>query len=130
MIAGTVARMIIDDAGRLNRYADLLPGVAEAAAWLEGRDLGALVAEGDRTIRIDGERLLVMPQTQPLKTEADAKWEAHRRYADVQVVVGSQPEGFGWCPLREELAVKEPHDDARDVAFYEGPAAGSRCGSP
>ncbi len=66
-----------------------------------------------------------MPQTQPLKAQAAAKWEAHRRYADVQVVVGTQPEGFGWCPLREGLAVKEPHDEGRDVAFYEGPAARS-----
>ncbi|BAM04772.1 YhcH/YjgK/YiaL family protein [Phycisphaera mikurensis] len=116
--------MIVDDIARLGRYAGLMPGVAQAAAWLDGRDLDALVAEGDRTIPLVGERLLVMPQTQPLKPREEARWEAHRRYADIQVVLGDR-EGFGWCPLRDDLTLSVPHDPERDVAFYEGPAAGS-----
>ena len=124
--------MIVDDVERLSRYVGLLPGLAQAVAWLDGKDLEALVAEGDRTVPLVGERLLVMPQTQPLKPRGEAKWEAHRRYVDVQICVGAGSasgggggEGFGWCPLRESLAVAEPHDDARDVAFYEEPAPGS-----
>lgn len=130
--------MIVDDVQRLGRYAGLLPGLAQAAAWLDGRDLGALVAEGDNTVPLVGERLLAMPQTQPLKPRGEARWEAHRRYADVQVCVGVSPsggggggeaeggaEGFGWCPLRGGLPVAEPHDGARDVTFYAEPAPGS-----
>jgi len=43
--------------------------------------------------------------------------EAHRRFADVHLVVQGR-EAIGWAPLRPGLAVKRPYDPASEIEFF------------
>jgi biofilm protein TabA len=54
-------------------------------------------------------------QTRP---RSEGRWEAHRAFWDLQLVL-SGTEHFGWAPL-EDLVVKDPFDESRDIMFLEG----------
>lgn len=121
--------MILDSIDRLAECEAVVPGAREAAAWLSAQSPEQLLVEGNPTVEIRGKALRVMLLSEPLKPQAAARWEAHRRCTDIQVLLrGTQTgagEGFGWCPLRPELAVSEPYDAQRDVVFYEAAAPAS-----
>jgi len=46
------------------------------------------------------------------------RWEAHRRYIDIQYLV-SGIERIGYTPVAN-LALTTPYDEDKDVAFYQG----------
>jgi YhcH/YjgK/YiaL family protein len=48
---------------------------------------------------------------------AQARWEIHRRYLDVQYIVQGG-ERIGFAPYTEGLKVDEAYDPQRDIAFY------------
>lgn len=83
--------MIIDTLDKIGRYAALSEGFARAAGFLITTDLYALPC--GRT-EIDGERVYVIKSQTKLSRDSMA-WEAHARYADVQVILGGR-ERFGW----------------------------------
>jgi YhcH/YjgK/YiaL family protein len=96
-------------------YRGLGPGIAAALDWLTAADVLRL-APGRH--ELDGDRLVAIVQryrTQPL---AEAIWEAHRRYLDVQYVAEGT-ERIGYRPLEEGLAVKQPYDQGKDAALFE-----------
>jgi YhcH/YjgK/YiaL family protein len=78
----------------------------------------------DGRVEIEGERLFALVQTYPPKPVEGAKFEAHRRYADVQYIAAGA-EMIGHAPTGT-LAVETPYDAAKDIAFYAQPA----CWSP
>jgi len=105
--------MIMDAIARGAAYAALHPGFAKAFAFLREKDLAALP---DGRYELDGDRVYVLVMTVDGRGKADAKFEAHRRYIDIQAVV-SGDEVMGWSPIaacREPL----PFDAAKDVGFY------------
>lgn len=107
--------MILDKLENADQYKSLHPQIAAAIDWLKKTDLAALPL--GKTV-IDGERLFALVQEYTPKEPELLKYEAHRRYWDVQVVV-SGTERMGWAHL-SQMAVSEPHDEARDVAFFRG----------
>ncbi len=107
--------MILDKLTSADQYKTLHPRIAAALDWLAKTDLAALPL--GKTV-IDGEHLFALVQEYTPKDPALLKYEAHRRYWDVQVVA-SGSERMGWAHL-SQMTVSEPHDSERDVAFYRG----------
>ena len=65
---------------------------------------------------LDGEQLFAIVLA-VAKDEADTRFEAHKKYADIQYVIAGR-ERIGVVPL-ESARMVEPYDDAKDIAFFE-----------
>jgi len=108
--------MIVDQLKNWRRYAALRE-LRPAFEYLEGHATGEDLADG--RIEIDGTRLFALPQTYETKPVAGSKFEAHRKYADVQYIA-SGAELIGYAPT-ESLSVETPYDEQKDIAFYAPP---------
>ena len=106
--------MLIDHLSNSPLYASLHPRLAQALEFLRG-DMLALPL--GKTV-IDGENLFALVQEYQPKREEDCRWEAHRRYWDVQFIAQGA-ERMGWART-SEMEVTEPHSLERDVAFFAG----------
>lgn len=107
--------MILDLLSNSAIYLRLHPRLAAALDWLRTTDLASLPL--GKTI-IDGERLFALIQEYTPKPSELGKFEAHRRYWDVQYVARGE-EGMGWANL-SEMTVSESYSQERDVAFFTG----------
>ncbi len=108
--------MILDTLDNRGFYRGLAPRIVAALDFLQATDLAALPL--GKTV-IDGERLFALVQEYSPKPASMGKFEAHRRYWDVQYVVRGV-ERMGYSHL-SRMTVSEPHSDERDVAFFTGP---------
>ncbi len=108
--------MILDKLQNSDQYKTLHPRIAAAFDWLKQTDLAALPL--GKTV-IDGEHLFALTQEYTPKEPELLKYEAHRRYWDVQVVAAGV-ERMGWAPL-SQMTLSEPYSADRDVAFFRGP---------
>ncbi|GHD58020.1 YhcH/YjgK/YiaL family protein [Jeongeupia chitinilytica] len=91
--------------------------VNRAFEALAAHDLDTLPAG---RYEIDGDRLFFMIQemiTQPFDA---GRPEAHRRYADIQLLLSGE-EGYGVAPADPALAVLDDFFDSRDIAFFAPP---------
>jgi biofilm protein TabA len=107
--------MILDRLEHASRYAGLEKSIREALDYLRSVDFSRL-PEGRHTI--DGDRLFALVQRYRPKPPAEATWEAHRRYADVQYVIEGS-ERIGYAPLVDGVAVTRPYDAEKDVVFFD-----------
>jgi biofilm protein TabA len=107
--------MILDLLSNTNLYRGLPAGLVAALDFLQGTDLTKLPIG---KTAIDGERLFALVHEYEPKTAGELKFEAHRRYWDVQFVV-SGTERMGWN-ARSRMTVSEAHDAELDVAFFQG----------
>ncbi len=107
--------MILDVLENVEFYRGLPKPLVAALEYLQATDLAALPI--GKTV-IDGERLFALTQEYTPKPAALLKFEAHRRYWDVQYVVHGV-ERMGWNMLAR-MSVSEPYDAERDVAFFRG----------
>jgi YhcH/YjgK/YiaL family protein len=106
--------MILDTIQNAERYYALHPGFKAAFDWLRGQS-GAKLPAGRQ--EIDGTRLYANVITEGGRGQARAKFEAHRRYIDIQYVV----EGFdlmGWRHLDATMKGRG-FDAAKDVELFE-----------
>jgi len=87
--------MILDSLQSSGRYDALGPRFAEAFRWLRSVDHHGL-PDGKRELAGDG--LYVLVQRGLGKAREQVKWEAHRRYADIQMVCEGT-EDMAWEPL-------------------------------
>lgn len=67
---------------------------------------------------IDGDNIFALVQEFESNPRETGKWEAHRRYADIQFIA-SGTEMMG-CASLGDLTVTEAYDAERDVVFLEG----------
>jgi YhcH/YjgK/YiaL family protein len=65
---------------------------------------------------IDGEHVYVSVVEGPTRDIKDTKWEAHRRYVDIQCVVRGT-ETMGIAPV-DQAEIIESFDEVRDIGFY------------
>jgi biofilm protein TabA len=65
---------------------------------------------------IDGDNLYATVSEYTTKNEADAKFEAHQKYIDIQYVI-SGTEQMSVAPLNLLKEVVTPYDSAKDVGF-------------
>ena len=108
--------MIIDTMERLDAYAALGENFRTAVEYLKTTDLKA-VPIGRHAI--DGDRVYVLSQELHL-TEKEMKWEAHARYADIQVILdGCERFGWGYEGKLDELDAEKDFRTCSDVKFLE-----------
>jgi YhcH/YjgK/YiaL family protein len=62
---------------------------------------------------------------QEYDTKTESKWEAHRKYIDVQYII----EGVEVMDVDRISSLDEtiPYDETRDIAFFEGGEGATRC---
>ena len=66
----------------------------------------------------DGDRIYALVQRYRTKPSAEAKWEAHRQYLDVQYIAEGS-ERMGHALLHNGLTIQQNYDAQRDFALYE-----------
>jgi YhcH/YjgK/YiaL family protein len=107
--------MILDHLRNARLYTGLGPGLTAALAFLERPDLATLPAG---RLELDGDRVYAMVNDYTTKPAAEAKWEAHRKYTDVQFLVsGRERVGVAYTPALEHAA---PYDETRDFLLLTG----------
>ena len=109
--------MIADELKNWRRHAALAE-LKPAFEFLEQHADAAGLAGG--RVEIEGDRLFALVQAYAPKPVEGAKFEAHRRYADVQYIAGGA-EMIGYAPTHT-LEVDTPYDAGKDIAFYAQPA--------
>ncbi len=107
--------MILDRLDNASMYRSLGPEIAAALDYLRQADFSEVP---DGRHELDGERLFVIVQQYQTKPVAEAMWEAHRQYVDVQYVVQGA-ERIGYASLRDNLPVRRPYDAQKDLIFYD-----------
>lgn len=106
--------MIADTLERLADYSGSVPGLGRVIEFLGSTDLGSL---GIGRHAIDGERIYLLIQEYATKPAAEKKWEAHRAYVDLQIVVSGR-ESMGYAPVGR-LDPAQAYNAEKDVAFYD-----------
>lgn len=107
--------MIVDHLSNVRLYASLSPRIAKALAALQKGDLQQAA---DGRYPIDGEDVFALVQQYQTKPAEQGKWEAHRKYLDIQYVI-SGTEAMGYTTL-DQMKVKEPYNEQKDIVFFEG----------
>lgn len=110
--------MVYDTIENIGRYAALVPGLGKALAFIARTDLAQLP---DGRVEIDGDRVFANVQTYDTKPIDMRGFEAHRKYADVQIVIGGEGELCGVAVPTDEQDVVTPYDEAKDVLFCAPP---------
>ncbi len=70
---------------------------------------------------IDGDNVFAPVSEYETKLPADGKWEAHKKYLDIQIVLSGK-ELIGIAPIKKST-VTVPYNETKDVMFVE-PTAG------
>lgn len=107
--------MIYDRFENLSLYAQ--PGTRLHRALVYARDVARDVADG-RT-DIDDDRLFASVASYETGTRDERRFEAHRKYIDVQVLL--EGEESIEVSLDEDRPFVEAYDEARDVMFLKPP---------
>ena len=108
--------MVLDTLANAAPYESLGPGFAAAFAWL--RSHGATAAGAP--VAVDGDRVVARPGAYETHPRDPARFECHRRYADVQFVA----EGEEVVEVADPAALRPvaPYDPAGDVAWFASDA--------
>ena len=85
----------------------------KAFMFLKNNDLTKLEV---KRFDIDGNNLFATVSEYVSKDEADAKFEAHRKYIDIQYVISGK-EVINVAPLTTAKEVVTPYDAAKDIEF-------------
>ncbi|GMV95354.1 MAG: hypothetical protein AMXMBFR82_51320 [Candidatus Hydrogenedentota bacterium] len=102
--------MIMDLLKNWEQYAWPNGRFGQGFAYLQSLEAG--VADG--RYELDGDNLFCMVQAYETKPQDEQEFEAHREYADIQVLLAGK-ESILWTP-REGLAVTKPYKP--DIEFY------------
>ena len=102
-----------------------LEGLERPFEYLERTDLAALPL--GRTA-IEGDDVYVVVSEAETRPPAQVRFEAHRRYIDIHLVVRGQ-EAIGLAPVAA-LVTSEPYDATKDVEFFEAPRESATLALP
>ena len=106
--------MIVDRLDNRNFYATLNRDIARGLDFLADTDLAGLeLGRHD----IEGDRIFALVTEYETKPKADAGWEAHRKYHDIQLVVFGEEE-IGYNNLR--LMDQGNYDQDKDFQGLQG----------
>ena len=100
-----------------HRYATLHPLFPAAFAWL-ARPGKLELPDGRQDL--DGDRLFALIQSGTTRDPDPARFESHRRYIDIQVVLAGG-EVMEWVPV-DNLAEAVAYDEAKDIRFHVAPS--------
>lgn len=107
--------MLIDRIENWRLYRGLDPRWVRALQFLHETDVNQLPLG---RLDLDGDHLYALIQEYSTRPEADCRWEAHRRYCDVQFVARGA-ERMGVSHL-SRVQTAEAYDAERDVEFFRG----------
>jgi biofilm protein TabA len=108
--------MITDHLANGLCYAAVDTRLARAIEFLQRADLAALP---DGRHDVDGDAIYALVQRYVSKLPGEGRWEAHQRYADLQIVVeGEERMGYG----QMGRFTRGTYDPAKDVEFLTGDA--------
>lgn len=108
--------MITDTLAQCRRYTSLSPRFAAAFVFLENLPADKPAGRYD----LDGDNCFALVQAYGTKPLAQAKFEAHRQYIDIQFLQAGR-ESILWSPLAALTQVTEAYLAERDVAFFANP---------
>lgn len=108
--------MILDQLEKLDCYRGLSKNLDRAIDFLKMSNMKAL---SDGSHQVDSDRVLANVMTYETKPLVEGKFEAHRKYIDIQVVL----EGEERCDCAPLSAMAESgcFDADKDIGFYTGP---------
>ena len=112
--------MIKDNLKNAMQYACLSERFKKAFEYLTSSDLLAVTER----VELEGKDLYVLPQNPTLKTWDAARWEAHEKYADIQIVLEGE-EVMGYAPI-ETLAAADEYNPEKDAIHLTGEGAAIR----
>ena len=107
--------MILTPLSGADAYAALLPGMADALAWL--RAWNPALPDGRHPI--DGDRVFALVSSYATGPSTEKRFEAHRRHADVQWIASGAERIL--YTTAAGLIVAEPYSDESDILFFEDP---------
>ena len=107
--------MIVDQLDKVNLYSHISDRFAVAFKYLQTNDWST-IAVGRYEIE-DSEVFALVSEYGSKKNE-DAKWEAHRKYADIQVIISGE-EKMGYAPLAT-MSAKDEYNPEKDIVFLNG----------
>lgn len=110
--------MILDSLKNAEAYYSLHPLFKEAFEYLRSRDF--YVAENGK-IELRDKDLFLMISDSGMKSQAEAKLEAHCKYIDIQMPV-SKAEQFGW-KAKSSLVEGDTYNEERDIQFFADKAS-------
>ncbi|MES2793860.1 MAG: YhcH/YjgK/YiaL family protein [Planctomycetota bacterium] len=110
--------MILDQLSQAGRYVATHPGFAAAFEYLRTANLAELTAGRHE---IDGDRMYVVINRVPGRGRAEAQFECHRRYIDIQFGV-SGTDNIAWRALADCSQPTAEFEEARDVGFFQDTA--------
>ncbi len=108
--------MIADTLSQCRRYTALSPRFAAAFQFLQ--QLPADKPTGHYALEAD--HCFALVQAYPTRPLAEAKFESHRKYIDIQFIQAGR-ETILWSPLATLTKTIQPYDAAKDIAFYATP---------
>lgn len=97
-------------------YRSPSPRIAAALDYVQVTDFTKLA---DGRYDIDGDRIFALVQRYASKPLNEGRWEAHRKYIDLQLVV-SGAEQIGYVSIDQLEAA--PYDAERDLTWLSGTA--------
>ena len=106
--------MIVDQLEHAKRYRALHPGFAGGFDFLHRPDLASLP---DGRYDIDGDRVFALVARDQGRGRPKSPLESHRRYADIQFIIGGQ-DCIGWLPTAACERVSQAYDPDTDLGFY------------
>jgi YhcH/YjgK/YiaL family protein len=106
--------MIIDQIGNAHLYYAVHPQFKRAFEYVNQIDINTIAAG---RYEIDGEAMYALVQEYDSKLKEEGKWEAHRRYIDLQYVVKGV-EGIGYANIHD--LKQEEYDTAKDFLPLQG----------
>ncbi len=107
--------MILDNIKNAGLYYCLNKRFQKAFEFLINSDLKNF---DDGKYVIDSENIFANVQTLELKPKKELKWEAHRKYIDIQFIIKNN-ELMGVYDTNEFKKIKEDYDETKDLIFYE-----------
>jgi YhcH/YjgK/YiaL family protein len=108
--------MIYDQTKNLSSYRGIAKNLDAAIEYLLKNDVTKL-ADGKYPV-VGSDIVIVQVSHYETKNLSDARFETHRKYIDIQMVIEGR-EGCYYLP-GEGLAEDGPFEAARDVGFFKG----------
>jgi YhcH/YjgK/YiaL family protein len=107
--------MIIDNLNNAKLYFNLHPGIETALRSLQSHELEG---RGPGRYPSDRDDVYALIQEYVTRPPEQCKWEAHRKYMDVQIVTSGE-EIIGYADI-EELQSEIPYDETTDQEVFRG----------
>ena len=107
--------MIIDKLQNASLYYGISEKIATALKYLENTDLSGFQ---NGKYEIKGDDIFVIVQDYNTKPLSEGKFEAHRKYIDIQYIIkGVEKMGYTYF---HKLKPATEYDEEKDIIFFEG----------